>query len=222
MSEWYNDLYYKDFKGKHVLVTYDDGTVIMGAVTYGVLETRESGREISDCYVRLMPALAGIEGEHTEDTSIAVLVCMEDDRWRPLDGIKSVDLVWDEREWDRVGLDDIEAIDALVVAGKLYELVSHKPDCDLWQVRIPGEKHTARVATAMISCALRRKVSVPAEPGFYKDTLGEFWARAAKSTDDGPWRSVEPDALDQPAKSDKYMANLMPLTPVHFESGKAA
>ena len=75
---------------------------------------------------------------------------------------------------------------------------------------------------SLIPFALRRKVNVPAKPGFYKDTLGEFWARAAKSTDDGPWRSVEPDALDQPAKSDQYMSNLMPLTPVHFESGRAA
>ena len=74
----------------------------------------------------------------------------------------------------------------------------------------------------LIPFALRRKVNVPAKPGFYKDTLGRFWARSAKSTDGWPWQSVEPDALDKPAKSDKYMSILMPLTPVHFESGRAA
>ncbi len=220
MSEWYNDLYYKDFKGKHVMVTYDDGTVIMGAVTYGVLETRESGREISDCYVRLMPALAGIEGEHTEDTSIAVLVCMEDDRWRPLDGIKSVDLVWDERDWKRIDAKNLRAGDAVVANGVLYKVRSMglQDEHPFVLADAPGR---LSIELRLVSCALRRRVQVPAKPGFYKDTLGEFWARAVKSTDDGPWRSVEPDALDQPAKSDKYMANLMPLTPVHFVDGRA-
>lgn len=221
MSEWYNDLYYKDFKGKHVLVTYDDGTAIMGAVTYGVLETRESGREISDCYVRLMPALAGIEGEHTEDTSIAVLVCMEDDRWRPLDGIKSLDLVWDERDWTRIEVKDLRDGDAVVANGVLYKVraMGLQDEHPFVLADAPGR---LSIDLRLVSCALRRKMKVPVKPGFYKDTLGEFWARAAKSTDDGTWRSVEPDALDQPAKSDKYMANLMPLTPVHFESGRAA
>ena len=219
MSEWYSDLYYKDFKGKHVLVTYDDGTAIMGAVTYGVLETRESGREISDCYVRLMPAFAGIGGEHTEDTSIAVLECMEDDRWRPLDGIKSVDLVWDERDWYRIDAKDLLAGDAVVANGRLYKVSWAHVGPPQVVTDTPGHM---LIDLRLVSCALRRKVNVPAKPGFYKDTLGEFWARAAKSTDDGPWRSVEPDALDQPAKSDQYMSNLMPLTPVHFESGRAA
>ena len=221
MSEWYNDLYYKDFKGKHVLVTYDDGTAIMGAVTYGVLETRESGREISDCYVRLMPAFAGIGGEHTEGTSIAVLVCMEDDRWRPLDGIKSVDLVWDERDWERIDVKDLRCGDAVVANGVLYKVCSMglQDEHPFVLADAPGR---LSIDLRLVSCALRRKVLVPVRPGFYQDTLGEFWARAAKSTDDGPWRSVEPDALDQPAKSDQYMSNLMPLTPVHFESGRAA
>ncbi|MBI0089181.1 hypothetical protein H3T86_00405 [Bifidobacterium sp. W8113] len=221
MSEWYNDLYYKDFKGKHVLVTYDDGTAIMGAVTYGVLETRESGREISDCYVRLMPAFAGIGGEHTEGTSIAVLVCMEDDRWRPLDGVKSVDLVWDERDWDRIDAKDLRCGDAVVANGVLYEVSK----ASLVHTDYPcvGTDALGRnpIDLRLVSCALRRKVNVPAKPGFYKDTLGEFWARTAKPAGDGPWRSVEPDALDQPAKSDKYMSNLMPLTPVHFVDGRA-
>lgn len=218
MSEWYNDLYYKDFKGKHVLVTYDDGTAIMGAVTYGVLETRESGREISDCYVRLMPAFAGIGGEHTEGTSIAVLVCMEDDRWRLLDGIKSVDLVWDERDWERIDVKDLRAGDAVVANGRLYKVPWAHMGPPQVVTDTPGRM---LIDLRLVSCALRRKVNVPAKPGFYKDKLGEFWARSAKPAGDGPWRSVEPDALDQPAKSDKYMSNLMPLTPVHFVNGRA-
>lgn len=222
MSEWYNDLGYKDFDGKHVLVTLDDGTTISGAITYDTLGlTAKKEDDTCSGYICMSATAPILIGAYTAPKRLDILVNMEDCRWRPLDGIKSVDLVWDERDWQRTSLDDIEAIDALVVAGRLYELVSHKPDCDLWQVRVPGEKHAARISTSMISCALRRKVNVPVKPGFYKDTLGEFWARAAKSTGDRPWWSVEPDALDQPAKSDKYMSNLMPLTPVHFVDGRA-
>ncbi|WP_229281540.1 hypothetical protein [Bifidobacterium asteroides] len=147
---------------------------------------------------------------------------MEDRRWRPLDGIKSLDLVWDERDWTRIDVRDLRCGDAVVVDGVLYEVTK----ASLAHTDYPcvGTDALGRnpIDLRLVSCALRRKVSVPAKPGFYKDTMGEFWARAAKSTDDGPWRSVEPDALDQPAKSDKYMSNLMPLTPVHFESGRAA
>ena len=199
-KQWYEDLPREEIEGKHVRAVLSSGTVIEGRLEYW------------DSQLITIGSLS--EGNY-------VLRGSEKDIWKLTKDVDDLDLVWDERDWGWVGLDDIEAIDALVVAGRLYELVSHKPDCDLWQVRIPGEKHTASVSTAMISCALRRKVNVPAKPGFYKDTLGEFWARSAKSTDDGTWRSVEPDALDQPAKSDKYMANLMPLTPVHFVDGRA-
>lgn len=157
MSEWYNDLKSEDFGGKHVVVTLDDGMTISGALsdTYGLTAKKEN--DTCSAYICMAETVPVITGRYTSPECLAILVCMEDNRWRTVDGITSVDLVWDERDWDRVGLDDIEAIDALVVAGRLYELVSHKPDCDLWQVRIPGEKHTASVPTAMITCALRRK-----------------------------------------------------------------
>lgn len=157
MSEWYTDLYYKDFKGKHVLVTYDDGTAIMGAVTYGVLETRESGREISDCYVRLMPAFAGIEDEHTDDTSIAVLVCMEDDRWWPLDGIKSVDLIWDEKEYEQIPVDQIRNLDYVVFNGHLYQVTGALSP--YFYIGVDSVVMYGRIDKSMISTALRRRSS---------------------------------------------------------------
>ncbi|MSD90199.1 hypothetical protein GKC41_00725 [Bifidobacterium asteroides] len=168
-----------------------------------------------------LPILYG-KRDYSRQAYIAILANMEDRRWRPLDGIKSLDLVWDERDWTRIDVRDLRCGDAVVVDGVLYEVTK----ASLAHTDYPcvGTDALGRnpIDLRLVSCALRRKVSVPAKPGFYKDTMGEFWARAAKSTDDGPWRSVEPDALDQPAKSDKYMSNLMPLTPVHFESGRAA
>ena len=223
MSEWYNDLKSEDFGGKHVVVTLDDGMTISGALsdTYGLTAKKEN--DTCSAYIFMAETVPVITGSYTSPKCLAILVCMEDNRWRPLDGITSVDLVWDERDWKRIKLSDAGDGDVLVVRGELYPITeAHFVDDPAMPIWWSVASDSYIVAPDMVSCALRRKVSVPVKPGFYKDTLGEFWARAAKSTDDGPWRSVEPDALDQPAKSDKYMSNLMPLTPVHFESGRAA
>ena len=220
MSEWYNDLKSEDFGGKHVVVTLDDGTTISGALsdTYGLTAKKEN--DTCSAYICMAETVPVITGLYTSPKCLAILVCMEDNRWRPVDGITSVDLVWDERDWEQIEVKDVRHGDAVLVNGRLCTVDK------AW----PGDYHPQVVTDApgrmlidlsLIPFALRRKVNVPDKPGFYKDTLGEFWARAAKSTDDGPWRSVEPDALDQPAKSDQYMSNLMPLTPVHFVDGRA-
>lgn len=168
MSKWYSHLKYQDFGSQHVLAILSDGTTISGSVSYDSFDGDQgSAYTKGDCtgFIRMAADICVAQAGSLSHMPayIPVLVCAEDGQWHPLTGIKCLDLVWDERDWDRVGLDDIEAIDALVVAGRLYELVSHKPDCDLWQVRIPGEKHTASVPTAMITCALRRKVGAAEE-----------------------------------------------------------
>lgn len=210
-KQWYEDMPRDEIRDKHVRVTCEEGAIFEGRLKpdgpYAALGFKP--------FVGLKGrSSAYFEGFH-------VLERGSDDSWHPLIGITSVDLVWDERNWERIEVKDARHGDAVVVNGQLCTVDK------TW----PGDYHPQVVTDApgrmlidlcLIPFALRRKVNVPAKPGFYKDTLGEFWARAAKSTDDGPWRSVEPDALDQPAKSDKYMANLMPLTPVHFESGRAA
>ena len=144
-KQWYEDIPIEDFAGKHVRAVVDGGAVIEGRLA--VWEDRQTSIYMGSL----------------SDDGLSPLRTTIDGRRELMYGITRLDLVWDERDWQRTSLDDIEAIDALVVAGRLYELVSHKPDCDLWQVRIPGEKHTARVATAMISCALRRKVGAAEE-----------------------------------------------------------
>lgn len=214
MSEWYNDLKSEDFGDKHVCATLADGTVLEGRLVY----------DQSDESVRLGSRQLSIPWD---DGSTSIVPCPEvlwrskDEQWHPLKGIESLDLVWDERDWERIDARNLRCGDAVVANGRLYKVRS---------MGLQDEQHPFVLADApgrlsidlrLVSCALRRRVQVPAKPGYYKDMLGEFWSTAAKSTDDGPWRSVEPDALDQPAKSDKYMANLMPLTPVHFVDGRA-
>ena len=198
MSEWYSNLKPEEIKGKHVRAVLSSGTVVEGCLEYWDNGLASIGSLSEGNYV-----LRGSEKK-----------C-----WKLTAGVKRLDLVWDESDWDRIDAKDLCAGDAVVANGRLYKVSWAHVGPPQVVTDTPGRM---LIDLRLVSCALRRKVNVPAEPGFYKDTLGEFWARAAKSTDDGPWRSVEPDALDQPAKSDKYMANLMPLTPVHFESGRAA
>lgn len=199
-KQWYEDIPRDEFEGKHVRVVVDSGTVFEGR-----LELWDS---------RLVVVCMGSLGD-----GIYVLKSI-DDCWYLMGGIKSLDLVWDERDWGRIEAKDLDCGDAVVAHGRLYKVraMGLQDEHPFVLADAPGR---LSIDLRLVSCALRRKMKVPVKPGFYKDTLGEFWARAAKSTDDGPWRSVEPDALDQPAKSDKYMSNLMPLTPVHFVDGRA-
>ena len=197
-KQWYEDVPRDKFEGKHVRVVVDSGTVFEGR-----LELWDS---------RMVVVCMGSLGD-----GIYVLKSI-DDCWCLMGGIKSLDLVWDECDWEQIDVKDLSDGDAVVANGRLYKVSwAHVGPLEV-VTDTPGRM---LVDLRLVSCALRRKVNVPAKQGFYKDTLGEFWARAAKSTGNGPWRSVEPDALDQPAKSDKYMANLMPLTPVHFVDGRA-
>ena len=199
-KQWYEDVPRDEFEGKHVRAVMDSGAVIEGCLKYW------------DSQLVTIGSLS--EGNY-------VLRGSGKDFWELTKDVKRLDLVWDERDWDRIDVKDVRVGDAVVVDGVLYEVTN----ASLVHTDYPcvGTDALGRnpIDLRLVSCALRRKVQVPATPGFYKDTLGEFWARAAKPTDNGPWRSVEPDALDQPAKSDQYMSNLMPLTPVHFVDGRA-
>lgn len=126
MSEWYNDLDYRDFDGKHVLVTLDDGTTISGAITYDTyhlqIATDTAIKDMEACtgYIRMATKMPVIKGSYTDRDHIAILVSMEDDRWRPLDGIKSVDLIWDERKYEKIPVDQVKAGDWIILEGHKY------------------------------------------------------------------------------------------------------
>lgn len=200
-KQWYEDLPRDEMEGKHVRAVMDGGMVVEGRL------------------VRWFDDQVAIYAAGSDEGYIVLL--SKDGSFCLTEGVKSLDLVWDERDWDRIEVRDVRHGDAVVVNGRLCTVDKAWPDDYRPQV-VTDTPGRMLVDLSLIPCALRRKAKIPAKPGFYKDGLGEFWARSAKSTEGGTWRSVEPDALDQPAKSDKYMANLMPLTPVHFVDGRAA
>lgn len=126
MSKWYNDLKYPDFDGKHVLVTLDDGTTISGAITYDTYHLHVAAmntvREFEACtgYIRMTAEMPIINGSYTDSKHLAILVSMEDDRWRPLDGIKSVDLIWDEKDYEQIPVDQVKTGDWIILEGRKY------------------------------------------------------------------------------------------------------
>lgn len=161
MSEWYNDLDYHDFDGKHVVVTLDDGTTISGAITYDTyhlnIATNTSIIEMEPCtgYIRMAVEMPVIGGTHTDRKHIAILVNMEDSRWRPLDGIKSVDLVWDERDYEQIPVDCMKADDYVVFNGHLFQIVQVMQP--FVSIAFDSIVMYARLDKSMISTALRRK-----------------------------------------------------------------
>ena len=198
-KQWYETMPRDDFEGKHVRAVMDSGAVVEGRLVLWI------GDRVAICFVG-------------SDEGITVLFA-KDGSFRLTEGVKSIDLVWDERDWERIDAKDLSCGDAVVANGRLYKVSWAHVGPPQVVTDTPGHM---LIDLRLVFCALRRRVQVPVKPGFYKDMLGEFWARSSKPTDGVPWQAVEPDALDQPARSDKYMANLMPLTPVHFESGRAA
>ena len=199
-KQWYEDLPRDEFEGKHVKAVMDSGAVVKGQLALWI------GDRVAISFVG-------------SDEGITVLFS-KDGSFCLTEGVKSLDLVWDERDWYRIKVKDVRHGDAVVVNGRLCTVDLALAD-DYHPQVVTDAPFSMLIDLSLVSFALRRKVKVPANPGFYKDTLGRLWARSTKSADGGPWWQVDPDALDKPARSDKYMSILMPLTPVHFVDGEA-
>lgn len=126
MSEWYNDFDYKDFDGKYVRVTFNDGTIVSGPATYSRYDISVAtnmtikNMEVCTGYMKIAHVFDGVAGPTTEGTCIAILQCINDKQWRPLDGIKRVDLIWDEREYERIPVDQVKTGDWIVLEGRKY------------------------------------------------------------------------------------------------------
>lgn len=184
-EEWFEGLTASELEGKHVLVTYDEGCVV-------------SGRMV-ECNGDAVIADGSCDG-------VGVL-------WRDGDGLKldkgvrDFRLVWDERDWEEIPIEDIQRGDTIVVNGRLLHL---DPDA---VITMTSGGRIFPVFT--VSCALRRRHKLPTEPGFYRDgdgalyflsTLAEFWVMETPEK----WDCML--GLPEASKT---------LTPVHFVDGRA-
>lgn len=185
-KEWYEGLSMGELPGKHVHVVFSNAT---------------------------MDGCLNLHGEipyWAEDDDLKYVQILEqghDQVWRTAVGVESVSLVWDERDWEEIPIEDIQRGDTIVVNGRLLHL---DPDA---VITMTSGGRIFPVFT--VSCALRRRHKLPTEPGFYRDgdgalyflsTLAEFWVMETPEK----WDCML--GLPEASKT---------LTPVHFVDGRA-
>lgn len=201
MSEWYSNLKPEEIKGKHVRAVLSSGTVVEGCLEYWDNGLASIGSLSEGNYV-----LRGSEKK-----------C-----WKLTAGVKRLDLVWDERDWEQIDANGLRAGDAVVANGRLYQVSWAHVGPPQVVTDTPGRM---LIDLRLVSCALRRKaeVKVPMEPGYYRDRDGGFWKMWLYSDGHAVWQPMLVDIGDTcHMNSTLEMKRLMPLTPVHFESGRAA
>lgn len=199
-KQWYEDIPRDEFEGKHVRAVVDSGTVVEGRI--------------------VLWFDAGVAICMADSNEGYTVLSSKDGSFRLTEGVKRLDLVWDERDWGRIEVKDLRDGDAVVANGRLYKVDVSWVHEDPPQV-VTDTPSRMRIDLSLVSCALRRKVQVPAEPGFYKDRTGSYWVRSWMPGHDKPWRAVDPYAFDFPVRSEDEMFSRMPLTPVHFADGRA-
>ena len=203
-KQWYEDLSRDDFEGKHVKAVMDSGAVVKGQLALWI------GDRVAICFVG-------------SDEGITVLFS-KDGSFCLTEGVKSLDLVWDERDWERIDVRDVRHGDAVVVNGRLCTVDKAWPG-DYHPQVVTDTPGRMLIDLSLISFALRRKaeVKVPMEPGYYRDRDGGFWKMWLYSDGHAVWQPMLVDIGDTcHMNSTLEMKRLMPLTPVHFESGRAA
>lgn len=203
MSEWYSDLSPEEITGMHVRVLLDGGSVLEGRLVYDRWNN----------LVRVGPTrdFPGSEGMYVEEaTTPAVLTRNDDQAWEPLPDVKSIALVWDERDWEPVEPADAVVGDAIVVNGRLWKI--NHIDVGRQSISV-SHIYSYSPDPSMVSVFLRSRSSVPTRPGFYRDKHGKYWARAFKN---GGWYRLDPGDETRTLPSE-FMDLYMPLTPVKAE-----
>ena len=202
-KQWYEDIPRNEMADKHVRAVMDSGTVVEGCLKYwnSRLVTVYMGSMVKGIYV---------------------LVSI-DHRWQLMKGVKRLDLVWDERDWYRIDAKDVRHGDAVVINGRLCTVDKAWPG-DYHPQVVTDTPGRMLIDLSLMSFALRRKaeVKVPMEPGYYRDRDGGFWKMWLYDEGDPIWQPVLVDIDTSHVSSSLEMERLMPLTPVHFESGRAA
>ena len=151
MSEWQQPLYPEEVTGRHhVRVVLKDGTVIEGRLFYDKdTPWMRVGQR------RRIPFRG--TGANLEVEAPPVLYNADDQEWHPLPHVKSIELLWDEAEWEQIDLSAARRGDVLVVNGELYPIRKVVPVEDPNGVAWMAGSPAYFVAPFMVSCALRRK-----------------------------------------------------------------
>ena len=121
---WYEHLDEEDLDGKHVQVTLSDGTVLSGRLT-----VRDDYPDVALLSTALvLPYEDGTKA----DWPIGVMCQTEDPRWLPFEGVTDISLVWDERDWEQIPVNEVDRFAkdayAIVVNGRLHVIDWYSED----------------------------------------------------------------------------------------------
>lgn len=193
-KEWYEGKSLRDLEGLHVSVVYDDGSRVEGRLNdNGQINTgRGIGKGVNDVFCQKLFEYRTVLTE----------------------GVKSVSLIWDERDWKQIEFKDLAMGDAVVVNGSRIRICA-TPHGDGF---VRGTRN--RYYAADVSCSLRRRYKLPTKPGAYKGTDGAllFLTKVGVS---GKWVYVLKDFSGYGTFiGDEQAEEFLPLTPIHFVDGE--
>lgn len=193
-KEWYEGLTSSELPGKHVHVVFSNAT---------------------------MDGCLNLHGEipyWAEDDDLKYVQILEqghDQVWRTAVGVESVSLVWDERDWKEIPIEDVSKADAVVVNGRLLRVGTA---CSEWFLSVEHSQVSAPFYA--VSCALRHRYKLPTEPGTYRGADGTLLIRLKSKKDS--WMFTSKDYTQCGVFIDSEQAEqYLPLTPVHFVDGRA-
>lgn len=157
---WYEHLDEEDLDGKHVQAALADGTVLSGRLT-----VRDDYPDVALLSTAL--ALPDEDGGKTE-WPLGVMYQTEDPRWLPFEGVNDISLVWDERDWEQIPVNEVDRFAenayAVVVNGRLHVIDWYSEDTCCFD--LAGTDGT--VDAGDLSFALRRRNMLPAKP-YHRD-----------------------------------------------------
>lgn len=193
-KEWYTDLTRGSLPGKHVHVTFSNGTMdgclsLNGEIPYWA--------------------------DEDDMESVQILELNEDKTWSLATGVESVSLVWDERDWEQIDVEDLVGSEtghnfAVVVNGKLHFVRWYRENDCCFEL-----DDTSSVNMDDLTFGLRKKDLFPTESGFYRDNDNLLLLKTEDS-----WSLIHPNLRAIYHLNGQQVYNHLPLTPLHFVDGR--
>ena len=189
-DKWYRNR--KDVEGCFVNVQLENGTVISGRLDkYG-----------------------NIPAPTTDDCGSISVLCGVNSVWEKDTGIEDVRLVWDDRNWLEIPVEESHEGDLMEINGRLHRITdvhrTDKGEIDYWIATDDVDlddlgkytKTSVFEGHDIVTRALRNKNRIPDEPGVYRSQNGDLYIKT--DTKDSKWYFVPAGVADKVAIVPEY------------------
>lgn len=189
-KKWYRNR--KDVEGCFVNVKLENGTVISGRLDKN----------------------GNIPAPTSDDCGYITVLCWVNAVWEKDTGIEDVRLVWDNRNWLEIPVEESHEGDLLEINGNLHRIIDvhrvDKGEIDYWIATDDVDlddlgkytKTSVFEGHDIVTRALRNKNRIPDEPGVYKSQNGDLYIKPG--TKNGKWYFVPAGVADKVAVVPEY------------------